>query len=59
MKKYKYLKLSKTKKLRYIVNYFQKKLYIIFLPGFMSDIEGKKPTSIQNMQKKINWVFSY
>ena len=52
MKKYKYLKLSKTKKLRYIVNYFQKKLYIIFLPGFMSDIEGKKPTSIQKYAKK-------
>jgi esterase/lipase len=24
-------------------NYYKKKLYIIFLPGFMSDIEGKKP----------------
>ncbi len=52
MKKYKYLKLSKTKKLRYIDNYFQKKLYIIFLPGFMSDIEGKKPSSIQKYAKK-------
>ena len=43
MKKYKHLKISKTKKLRYIGNYYKKKLYIIFLPGFMSDIEGKKP----------------
>ena len=43
MNRYKYLKLSKTKKLRYIDNYYKKKLYIIFLPGFMSDIDGKKP----------------
>ena len=41
--KYKYLRLSKTKKLRYLDNYFKKRLYIIFLPGFMSDIEGEKP----------------
>ena len=43
MKKFKYLKISKTKKLRYIDNYYKKKLYLIFLPGFMSDIDGKKP----------------
>jgi len=43
MKKFKYLKISKTKKLRYMDNYYKKKLYIIFLPGFMSDIEGIKP----------------
>ena len=45
MKKFKYLKISKTRKLRYMDNYYKKKLYIIFLPGFMSDIEGKKPQS--------------
>ena len=43
MKKFKYLKISNTKKLRYIDNYYKKNLYIIFLPGFFSDIEGKKP----------------
>jgi len=47
MKKFKYFKISKTKKLRYLVNYYKKKLYIIFLPGFMSDIEGKKPQSFE------------
>ena len=46
MKKFKYLKLSKTKKLRFIGNYFKKKLYIVFLYGFMSVIEGKKPQSL-------------
>ena len=43
MKKFKYLKISKTKKLRYIDNYYEKNLYIIFLPGFMSNLEGIKP----------------
>ena len=47
MKKFKYQKISKTKKLRYIDNYYKKKLYIIFLPGFMSDLEGKKPQSFK------------
>ena len=52
MKKYKYLKISSTKKLRYIDNYFRKKLYIIFLPGFMSDIEGEKPKTLFKFAKK-------
>jgi len=52
MKKFKYLKISKTKKLRYIGNYYKKKLYIIFLPGFMSDIEGKKPKSFRSFANK-------
>ena len=52
MKKFKYIKISNTKKLRYIVNYFRKKLYIIFLPGFMSDIEGEKPQTFFRFAKK-------
>jgi len=52
MKKFKYLKISNTKKLRYIDNYFEKKLYIIFLPGFKSDIEGKKPQTLFKFAKK-------
>ena len=47
MKKFKYFKISKTRKLRFIVNYGKKNLFIIFLPGFMSDIEGKKPQSFR------------
>ena len=47
MKKFKYLKISKSLKLRYIDNYYKKKLYVIFLPGFMSDIEGKKPQTFR------------
>ena len=47
MKKFKYIKISNTKKLRYLDNYYKKKLYIIFLPGFMSDIDGKKPQAFK------------
>ena len=58
MKKFKYLKISKTKKLRYIDNYFKKKLYIIFLHGFMSDIEGKKPQAFKkySMKNKLGFL---
>tara|TARA_X000000368_G_scaffold232923_1_gene183962 strand:+ start:1017 stop:1772 length:756 start_codon:yes stop_codon:yes gene_type:complete len=58
MKKFKYFKISKTKKLRYIDNYHRKKLYIIFLPGFMSDIEGKKPQSFKRyaIKKKLGFL---
>lgn len=58
MKKYKYLRLSKTKKLRYIGNYFTKKLYIIFLPGFASDIEGEKPKAFKKyaVKKKLGFL---
>ncbi len=52
MKNFKYLKISKTRKLRYMDNYYKKKLYIIFLPGFMSDIEGKKPQAFKKYAVK-------
>ena len=52
MKKFKYLKISKTKKLRFIDNYFKKNLYIVFLPGFMSDIDGKKPQAFKKFAVK-------
>jgi len=43
MNKFKYLKISNTKKIRYFTNYYKKNLYIVFLHGFMSDLEGEKP----------------
>ena len=52
MKKFKYFRISKTKKLRYIENYYKNKLYIIFLPGFMSDIEGRKPSAFKRYAVK-------
>ena len=58
MKKFKYIKISKTKKLRYLDNYYKKKLYIIFLPGFMSDIDGEKPQAFKKyaMKNKLGFL---
>ena len=52
MSRFKYIKLSKSKKIRYLTNYYKKNLYIIFLHGFMSDIEGEKPLNFQKFCKK-------
>ncbi len=38
-----YYKLSKSKKIRYLKNNQKDKLYIVFLHGFMSDLDGEKP----------------
>ena len=52
MSKFKYLKISNNKKIRYLSNNFQNRLYVVFLHGFMSDIEGEKPKSILKYAKK-------
>jgi uncharacterized protein len=52
MNKFKYLKISNIKKIRYLNNYYKKNLYIVFLHGFMSDIEGAKPKAILKYAKK-------
>ena len=45
MIKYDYYKLSKSKKIRYLKYNQKDKPYIVFLHGFMSDLDGKKPQS--------------
>ena len=57
MNKFKYLKISKNKQIRYFDNSYQDKTYIVFLHGFMSDIEGKKPKAIFKYAKKNNLGF--
>ena len=52
MSKFKYLKISKNKQIRYLDNNFKEKTYIVFLHGFMSDIEGEKPKAIFKYAKK-------
>ena len=52
MNKFKYLKISNTKKIRYLTNYYKKNLYIVFLHGFMSDIEGDKPKTFFEYAKR-------
>ena len=52
MSKFNYLKINKYKKIRYL-KYSQKNTtYIVFLHGFMSDLEGKKPTAFFNFAKR-------
>ena len=49
---YRYYKISETKRIRYI-NKFQKNApYLVFLHGFMSDLEGEKPKAFLNFAKK-------
>ena len=52
MNKYKYLKIKNNQKIRYLSNYFRKSLYVVFLHGFMSDVEGEKPKALLNFCKK-------
>ena len=57
MTKFKYLNLSKTKRIRYLNNKQKKNTYIVFLHGFMSDLDGKKPKTFLNFAKKNNLGF--
>ena len=52
MTKFYYLKLSKSKKIRYLKHIQKDSDYIVFLHGFMSDLEGKKPKIFLNFAKK-------
>ena len=52
MNKFKYLKISKNKQIRYLNNNYIEKTYIVFLHGFMSNIEGEKPKAIFKYAKK-------
>ena len=52
MTNFKYHKISKIKKIRYLSNYYKENLYIVFLHGFMSDIEGEKPKVFLKYAKK-------
>jgi len=52
MTNFNYIKLTNSKKIRYL-KYNQKNSdYIVFLHGFMSDLEGKKPKAFLNFAKK-------
>ena len=57
MTKYNYFKISNSKRIRYLKNYQKNSLYIVFLHGFMSNLEGKKPIAFLNFAKKNNLGF--
>tara|TARA_B100001057_G_scaffold323799_1_gene324030 strand:- start:928 stop:1674 length:747 start_codon:yes stop_codon:yes gene_type:complete len=52
MTNFNYFKLSRTKKIRYLKLLQKNSDYIVFLHGFMSDLEGKKPKAFLNFAKK-------
>ena len=52
MIKFNYLKINKTKKIRYLKYNQKNATYIVFLHGFMSDLEGRKPKAFLNFAKK-------
>ena len=58
MIKYNYYRLSKSKKIRYIKNNQKNKPYIVFLHGFMSDLDSKKAKSFLKyaIKKKLGFL---
>ena len=52
MTNFNYFRITKTRKIRYLKNLEKKATYIVFLHGFMSDLEGKKPKTFLNFAKK-------
>ena len=57
MIKFNYFKLSKSKKIRYLKHHQKNSPYIVFLHGFMSDLEGKKPQQFLKFAIKKKYGF--
>ena len=58
MIKYNYFKISNSKKIRYLKNYQKSRPYIVFLHGFMSDLDSKKAKSFLKyaIKKKLGFL---
>ena len=52
MTKFNYFNITKSQKIRYLKSIQKKNTYIVFLHGFMSNLEGKKPKAFLNFAKK-------
>ncbi|MDA9966496.1 alpha/beta hydrolase [Candidatus Pelagibacter sp.] len=52
MNNFKYIKVLNNKQIRYLSKGYKDNLYIVFLHGFMSSIEGEKPQAILKFAKK-------
>ncbi len=57
MTKFSFLRIKKTKKIRYLKIFQKENTYLVFLHGFMSDLEGKKPKTLFKFSKKNNLGF--
>ena len=53
MTNFNYLIINKTKKIRYLKHYQKNNAYIVFLHGFMSDLDGQKPKTFLNFAKRL------
>ena len=49
---FKYYRFSKSKKIRFVCNIHKGAPFIVFLHGFMSDLEGKKPNAFLKFAKQ-------
>ena len=58
MSKFKFIKINKTKKIRYLLVNKYSKYFVVFLHGFMSDLEGSKPKAFTKfcIKKKIGFL---
>ena len=52
MSKFKYVEISKNKKIRYLFNAGSTDICVLFLHGFKSDLEGDKPKTLFKFCKK-------
>ena len=52
MAKFKFVKISKNKKIRYLFINSSSDIYVVFLHGFKSDLEGDKPKALYKFCKK-------
>ena len=57
MTNFNYFKITKTKRIRYLKHMRNNSVYIVFLHGFMSNLEGAKPKAFFNFAKKNNLGF--
>ena len=59
MANFRFHKISKTKKIRHICKIYKNAPFIVFLHGFMSDLEGQKPKTFLTFAKKNNSKLGY
>ena len=57
MTNFNFLKISKTKRIRYLKLHNKNATYIVFLHGFMSDLEGEKPKVLRKFCDKLKIGF--
>lgn len=57
MANFSYFKTSNTGRIRFLKIIKKNQTYIVFLHGFMSDLEGEKPKNFLNFSKKYNLGF--